>query len=270
MVILPGFGNNSADYLSPPGDGDAALAAALERRGFRAHVLALERRDWFRVGRMLLSRAYWRSSCTTAEGYQWYLDRVEAAVAAARAESGAARVVLVGHSAGGWLGRAYLGQHLESLGGSDSGGGAVAALVSLGTPHTPPPAGSGAKDMTGGALTWLDARWPGAHFAGRGVRYIAVAGRAVQGDRGASSRTLPGYSHSAYSQVCGEGHGVEGDAVVPLGSALLAGAEHVVIDGVLHSMSRVGTFEEPSGERWYGSDDVVDLWLRQLVGGQRG
>ena len=43
-----------------------------------------------------------------------------------------------------------------------------------------------------------------------------------------------GYSHGSYEQVCGEGHEVEGDAVVPLCSALLDGAEHVVLDGVFH------------------------------------
>lgn len=36
------------------------------------------------------------------------------------------------------------------------------------------------------------------------------------------------------AQVCGEGDGIEGDAVVPLRSALLEGAEHVVLDGVFH------------------------------------
>lgn len=46
------------------------------------------------------------------------------------------------------------------------------------------------KDMTGGALTWVDATWPGACFAGQGVRYVAVAGRAVRGDRDADRRTL--------------------------------------------------------------------------------
>lgn len=55
-------------------------------------------------------------------------------------------------------------------------------------------------------------------------------------------------------QVCGDGEGIEGDCVVPLGSALLPGARHVILDGVYHSMSRIGTFDEESGEcgprRW--------------------
>lgn len=97
---------------------------------------------------------------------------------------------------------------------------------------------------------------------------MAVAGRAVTGDKAAGRRTLPGYACDSYRQVAGEGHLVEGDAVVPLGSALLEGAEHVVLDGVMHSMSRLGTFEERSSARWYGDCEVLDAWLEQLVQGQ--
>ena len=46
------------------------------------------------------------------------------------------------------------------------------------------------KDMTGGALTWVNSMWPGAAFASQGVRYAAVAGRSVRGDRAADRRTL--------------------------------------------------------------------------------
>ena len=41
----------------------------------------------------------------------------------------------------------------------------------------------------------------GAYFAGQGVRYLCVAGAAVQGDRGAPRRSVQRYAHSAYSQV---------------------------------------------------------------------
>jgi hypothetical protein len=47
-------------------------------------------------------------------------------------------------------------------------------------------------------------------------------------------------------QVCGEGEGVIGDGIVPVHSGLLDGAHHVVLDGIFHSMSQLGTFEEPS------------------------
>ena len=76
-----------------------------------------------------------------------------------------------------------------------------------------------------------------------------------------------GYAHGSYQQVCGAGHEVVGDAVVPLDSALLPGAQHVVLDGVFHSMSRVRTFNEPAEFPWYGSEEVVDTWLAELGSG---
>jgi len=38
-----------------------------------------------------------------------------------------------------------------------------------------------------------------------------------------------------------------------------------LIDGVFHSMSQVGTFDGPSKDVWYGSEEVVDLWLGALA-----
>ena len=66
-------------------------------------------------------------------------------------------------------------------------------------------------------------------------------------------------------QVMGEGEGVEGDCVVPLRCALLEGAANIVLDGVYHSMSRIGTFDERGQPLWYGSDAVVDHWLWHLA-----
>jgi hypothetical protein len=30
-------------------------------------------------------------------------------------------------------------------------------------------------------------------------------------------------------------------------------------------MSRVGTYDEPAKDVWYGSEEVVDLWLKYLA-----
>ena len=49
-----------------------------------------------------------------------------------------------------------------------------------------------------------------AFFGERGVSYACVAGCAVRGNGRAPRRSLPRYSFSAYSQVCGAGHLVEG------------------------------------------------------------
>ncbi|KXZ45266.1 hypothetical protein GPECTOR_56g362 [Gonium pectorale] len=288
IVVLPGFGNATTDYTEPFGNREAALATRLEVRGWRPFVVPVQRKDWFRVARGLLTRGFWRGGLTTDPGYTWYLERVAETVERALRETGAEQVVLVGHSAGGWLGRAYLGdQRYQPAGGADDAAAAaaapqakpgtagaapnprVAAVVTLGSPQRPPPPEK-KRDMTGGAQGWVDRTYPGAFFAGAGVRYVTVCGRTVRGHRDfprqrEGPRIPEEYAYDSYTEVCGDGEGVAGDCVVPLGSAMLSGARQVVLDGVYHSMSRIGTFDEESGVVWYGSEDVLDCWLGPLV-----
>ncbi|KAG2444613.1 hypothetical protein HXX76_001357 [Chlamydomonas incerta] len=304
IVILPGFGNAATDYTAPFGNEEAAIATRLAVRGWRPFVVPVERKDWFKVARAIFTRKFWSSQLTTEPGYTWYLERVADTVEQALRETGAAQVVLVGHSAGGWLGRAYLAdpryQHQDGAGGDDAATAAatstssassaaaagaaarpppgtqgsrpnprVRAVVTLGTPQRPPPAEK-KRDMTGGAQGWVDRSYPGAHFAEAGVRYVTVCGRTVRGHRETprqrkGPRVPEEYAYDSYTEVCGDGEGVAGDCVVPLDSALLPGARHVVLDGVFHSMSRIGTFDEESGVVWYGSEDVLDAWLAPLV-----
>lgn len=79
------------------------------------------------------------------------------------------QVDLVGHSAGGWLARAYLAD--EKYHGTQLPARAVRTLVTLGAPHLAPPKGvPGVFDATRGALDWLNGTYPGAHFASVKVR----------------------------------------------------------------------------------------------------
>lgn len=49
-----------------------------------------------------------------------------------------------------------------------------------------------------------------------------------------------------------------GDGVVPLESAHLEGARQITLDGVFHSIN--------APTAWYGSEGVVDAWLRKVEG----
>ena len=194
---------------------------------------------------------------------------------AAKRESDGAPVALLAHSAGGWLARTYLL-------GCDAVG--IDALVTLGSPHLPPPPDSGAPDQTRGILTWVEAECPGTHHST--VAYTSVAGKFIKGarlgDGGAPwSARLAG---AGYASVCGSAD-VWGDAIVPLPSAHLPGAVQVTLEGVYHSP--LGASEEreeaggegeaqggedgeegaapPKRRRWYGSPAVVDQWVGALA-----
>jgi pimeloyl-ACP methyl ester carboxylesterase len=260
ILVLPGFGNAATDYTAPFGVEEASLAAALTSRGYSVHVLPMERKDWFSVAGGLFSPKFYSGTCTTDEGYGWYLRRVDDELRRVREATGCERVALCGHSAGGWLARAYVGD--ARYGASDGcPAPGIAAVLSLGTPHLPPP--PGVFDVTRGALSWLNDRLPGSAFAAQGVRYVSVAGRTVRARATAEAGPVK-YATTSYGALLGQAEGVIGDAVVPLDCALLDGATQLVLDGVWHSMSKVGTFDEASNVVWYGSDAVVDWWLPAL------
>ena len=131
----------------------------------------------------------------------------------------------------------------------------VERLITLGTPHLSvekypfgrvrerrrgerPSLSEGAR---GSSLMFTNECYPTA-AAFRGVETLCVVGQV-------EAETVAG----SYKATCGETEGVEGDGVCPIKSALLPGAEELVIPGVYHS---------PGGEgKWYGDEAIVDLWL---------
>ncbi|CAM9573394.1 unnamed protein product [Discosporangium mesarthrocarpum] len=255
VVILPGFGNDAKDYINPLDAGEEkGFVSNLEKRGLQTFVVPVERKDWFNVAKAIFTPEFWSGTCTpNGPAYSWYLQKVRETVAEARETSGSDKIILMGHSAGGWLGRAAMGggKWEEGVASED----VVAGLVTLGTPQFPGP-----MDMTRGALTYTDLQYPGAFLRDRGVFYVTVAGAAVEGDSEAERGSRERFAFGSYKTVCGAG-AVMGDACVPLMSAHLDGAEQVTLDGVFHSVDRP--------DDWYGADPVVDCWLGTVLEGLR-
>ena len=51
---------------------------------------------------------YWSGRLTPRPTVNWYMDRIDAAVDAAKRATEGAPITLLAHSAGGWLGRVYM------------------------------------------------------------------------------------------------------------------------------------------------------------------
>lgn len=171
------------------------------------------------------------------------LVKLSETVAWARRKFAAERFILVGHSAGGVVGRLYLSD--EPLWGRVYAGlDHVESLITLGSPHC---TGQGAG--TGWFLSELaNQRVPGAAY--ERIRYHNVAGRYLRGNKEGTHKEQRAYR--MYRMIGGQG-AAWGDGMVPLQSAALDGVQTLVLDGVAHS-GKVG-------RHWYGAaPDIVRRW----------
>ena len=225
ILVLGGFLIGSEAY--------APLVAALERLSGQPVVLVpVSRFDW------LLT--------VVPLGWARLLDRVAVLAAELAARSPSGRITLVGHSSGGILLRLFLTE--APFMGRRYGGRRLAnTLVMLGSPHTA---------LKATAMRARVAReLPGAFFASADpdpVRYVAVAGAIDLAEEAAqASASARRLAPTAYRNSSGD-PADRGDGLVPVASALLEGAEALVLEGVAHG----GAF----GPVWYGTPAVVERW----------
>jgi pimeloyl-ACP methyl ester carboxylesterase len=176
-------------------------------------------------------------------GFGQLVFEVASTVDRALLEGETKKAVLVGHSAGGLACRVYIGGDPPYGGRRYSGHRRVERLITLGTPHN-------VRDNARLApIARINELFPGALHADAGLRYLSVAGDAVDG---ASSEKV----RKRYGRFVGDGR-VDGDGVVPVEAALLPGSEDVIVDGVHHNR-RLGL--------WYGADreTVLRWWPEEL------
>ena len=257
VLILPGFGNDPIDYELPQAP-EGSLIRSLQARGWtpeQIRTLPMKRSDWFQVfWRGCLDPQFWAGNAPpTRPAFAWYLDRIQSTVQemCETSNDDDVSVVLLAHSAGGWLARAALGS--VECDDKASLREKVVGLVTLGTPHMPPP--PEIMDMTRGALLWTDKSCPGAMWKDD-MFYLTVMGNAITGQPQERKspfepRSVAAFAHDSYTQVCGIGT-TTGDGVVPLCAGHLEGAKQLTLDGVFHSINAPAS--------WYGSDVRIDDW----------
>jgi pimeloyl-ACP methyl ester carboxylesterase len=221
IVIIGGYLSEVRDYLRMA----QQLAAAPFNR--IVYITQFGRLDW-----LALRDPEFRPA----------LDALAQTVELARRETGAATVDLIGHSAGGRIARAYLGER-SYYGDGYRGAEHVASLTTLGTAHTT------SEVWVAQFAGWLEQVYPGAHFAQ--VIYRSVAGESVHGRRWGNFEEILAYRSYAISFGSGE---QIGDGVVPTASCYLPGADNLVLQGARHT-----PYNAPKS--WYGAPAVVPLWF---------
>jgi pimeloyl-ACP methyl ester carboxylesterase len=221
IVIIPGF-------LLTPGRFKEMRAALRAFGNTHVRVVPTTVGDW--------------AASISAAGWARILSKIEWTVKSLLEEAGAEKAVLVGHSAGGVMGRLFLGPEPFRHHVYDAKK-YVRGLITLGSPHQ----GRRGSPMR----SKVHALYPGACFAPE-VAYLSVAGKAVRGDRKGLARERASYR--GYKVLCGSGE-IWGDGAVPVDSALLEGSRPLVLEGVYHTCMR-------ENRRWYGSTDVVAEWWK--------
>jgi triacylglycerol esterase/lipase EstA (alpha/beta hydrolase family) len=228
-VILPGYLEGAEAYLQ--------LQEALTEMGTPTTTVPLRKRDWLVTlgGRSMVP----------------ILRQLDRTVNAALAENNVNQINLIGHSAGGWISRIYLGAIPYTIHGdvtADAVGlwnakARIANLITLGTPHI-----SGER-WTMKNLDFVNNNYPGAMEPK--VQYICVAGKSIYGEK----RIGQWLAYSSYQMTCGKGN-TWGDGITPIVAAHLAGANNIIIEGVKHSPRTSGI--------WYGSPEARSQWVSYL------
>lgn len=224
-VILPGYFAAASDYRE--------LEKSMVDRGFPTVTVPLGKGDWLPTfgGRSMVP----------------ILRQLDRTIKQMLQQYGVSQINLVGHSAGGWISRIYLGEQPYTIHGDVLEGAGlwnahpcVHTLITLGTPHV------SQERWTRKNLDFVKIHYPGAFHPQ--VRYVCAAGKAVFGKRGFGSWL----AYKSYELTVGKGE-TWGDGITPVEAALLDGAENLVLDGVWHSPRSPG--------KWYGSPDVLPAWI---------
>ena len=227
-VILPGYFASALEYRT--------LEQSLQKSGFPTVTVPLSQGDWFPTlgGRSMVP----------------ILRKIDQTVKQQLETHNTSKINLIGHSAGGWIARLYLGETPYNIHNdvSDDAGlwhayPYVATLITLGTPHV------SQERWTKRNLDFVKINYPGAFYPE--VRYVCVAGKAIYGER----KFGQWLAYSSYQQTCGIGN-CWGDGITPVAAAHLEGAINLTLDGVLHSPRRQGM--------WYGSPSAMQDWMSYL------
>ena len=225
-VILPGYLEGAIAYRQ--------LEQSLQQMGLPTVTVPLRRRDWFPTlgGRPITP----------------ILQLLDRTVKQVLQQYNVSQINLIGHSAGGWISRIYLGEK-PYLGRGEvkpsiwSVHPQVSTLITLGTPHI------SQERWTRWNLDFVNSNYPGAFYPN--VRYVCVAGKSIFGER----RQGSWLAYSSYRLTCGQGN-CWGDGITPITAAHLAEAENLVVEGVKHSPKAAGL--------WYGSPQIIPSWVSYL------
>ena len=294
-VIIPGFLRGHESYREMREHVETVL------KEFRNSLEEESNLDVLDVSVAKIERDWWIPVTFRGESLRKILDAIEDAVAFRPAKESdddddeeETRIILIGHSAGGWIARLFLGGKSIKYDGKLYEGykaKTVAALVTLGTPHNSAeayPFGrvkevrtrekssiNGGDDDEETSLQETRRLYPNCFHSG--MKYVTVQGTGFKGRPFKFTDFISSISNTtttkttdwktlfeeikhgiSYKTDCQDAS-ADGDSVTCVSSGLGLGPEaiEVVIEGVKH--------EKDDIYPWYGSLDVVRTWMRPVL-----
>jgi len=137
FLILPGFGNDALDYTDEfrPEIEYSGLLTNLVKRGIDTQIAPLKRLSWFNIAKGLFSVDIYRNTCKPDKLFKFYYDIIDSKVREMHEQSnGNDKIVLVCHSAGGWLARGMMSDG-NWIGSNTPVEDMIAGIITLGAPH---------------------------------------------------------------------------------------------------------------------------------------
>ena len=301
-VIIPGFLRGRESYREMRENVETVLKEEERNSSFTTEESNLDVLD---VSVAKIERDWWIPVTFRGESLRKILDAIEDAVAFRPAKEGdddedddddeeGTRIILIGHSAGGWIARLFLGGKSIKYDGKLYEGykaKTVAALVTLGTPHNSAeayPFGrvkevrtrekssiNGGDDDEETSLQETRRLYPNCFHSG--MKYVTVQGTGFKGRPFKFTDFISSISNTtttkttdwktlfeeikhgiSYKTDCRDAS-ADGDSVTCVSSGLGLGPEaiEVAIEGVKH--------EKDDIYPWYGSLDVVRTWMRPVL-----
>ncbi len=225
IVIMGGFLSQPSDYLN--------WKTILSRPPYNRRVFIAD-----------IGRVAW--ALTRDDNFKPQLDALQAAVERARRATGADRVWIVAHSAGGRVARLWLGEK-PYAGVKWDGQRYTAGLISLGSPYLTK------EPWAVKSAAFVNQNYPGAFY--EHITYVAAIGKSVFGRSNGSIEER--FAFNSYGiQVPGKGS-QWGDGVITVEGAQIPGAENHVFEGIYHT----GLFGRPS----YDANRALKVWAGKLV-----
>ncbi len=228
-VIVPGYLAGAAEYFS--------LERFLNEQGVPTFTVPLTKWDWLPTvgGRSMVP----------------ILRKIDQTIQEVLNKHRGSLINIVGHSAGGWITRIYLGEQSYDIHGGATikeatswcGSQFVQTLITLGTPH------SSFEYWARKNLNFVNNNYPGAFYSQ--INYICLAGKSIYGEQ-CLGQWL---AYNSYKLTCGEGNSW-GDGITPIIAAHLQGATNLVLEGVRHAPNK--------SQPWYGSPEVIREWMGYL------